>query len=46
MPFPELLKEKQTIAKNIKRKYKFPAKNKALGLIYIQNESLLDKLSE
>jgi len=30
MLLPELLKEKQTISKNMKRKYKFPAKNKAL----------------
>ncbi len=46
MSIPELMKEKQNIAKNIKKKYRFPVKNKALGLIYIQNEVLLDKLSE
>lgn len=46
MPLSELLKEKQTIASNIRKKYKLPAKNKALGLIYIKNEILLDKLSQ
>lgn len=46
MSITELLKEKQNIAKNTKKKYKLPAKNKALWLIYIQNEVLLDKLSE
>lgn len=46
MSISELLKEKQNIAKNIKKKYKLPAKHKALWLIYIQNEVLLDKLSE
>lgn len=46
MPLSELLKEKHSIAQNIKKKYKLPAKNKALGLIYIKNEVLLDKLSQ
>lgn len=46
MPLAELLKEKHTIAQNIRKKYKLPAKNKALWLIYIKNEILLDKLSE
>jgi hypothetical protein len=30
MSITELLKEKQNIAKNTKKKYKLPAKNKAL----------------
>lgn len=46
MPLSELLKEKHTISSNIKKKHKFPARNKALWLIYIKNASLLDKLSE
>jgi hypothetical protein len=46
MSISELLKEKQNIAKNIKKKYKLPVKYKALGIIYIKNEILLDKLSE
>jgi len=46
MPFSDLLKEKQSIAQNTRKKYKLPARNKALWLIYIKNEVLLDKLAE
>ena len=44
MTLTQILKEKKEKSYGLKKAYKLPIKNKALGLVVIENKALLQKL--
>ena len=44
MTLAQILKEKKELSNKIKKEYKLPIKNKAFGLILVENKNILQKL--